>query len=106
MWDYNHDGVIDYQDEADYWDDIYYEEHRNDYSGGLFNNGSYMPSSKGKKSTTDDIGVFGTILAILGYCVAIVVCVFIAFAGLGICFVCPPLGIIMLIPLYKILGGR
>ena len=49
MWDYNNDGVIDYQDEADYWDDIYFEEHRDEYTPGLFSQSRYTPPKKEEK---------------------------------------------------------
>lgn len=104
MWDYNNDGVIDYQDEADYWDDIYFEEHRDEYTPGLFSQSRYTPPKKEEK--VEELGVASVILGVVGYFIGLVMCGVLAFFGLALCFVFPPLGIIMMIPLYKMLGGK
>ena len=40
MWGYNGDGVVDSYDDEAYWDDVYFEEHRDDYSPYIFSSGS------------------------------------------------------------------
>ncbi len=108
MWDYNNDGIIDDRDESDYWDDVYYEEHRGDYSTGLFS-GPFKSSSNNSSSMKEPNGagdIIGSILVGIGFIFVVVLCGFLAFFGLLVCVVFPPLGIIMMIPLYKILGGR
>lgn len=105
MWDYNNDGVIDYQDESDYWDDVYYEEHRDDYSAGYFNNNAYS-SPKNNKNSMEDVGIGWAILIGIGYVFLLVICGMIALLGLGVCVVFPPLGIVIMIPFYKLIGGK
>ena len=107
MWDYNNDGIVDDQDESDYWDDVYYEEHRGDYTTGLFSASSNGTSAKQATEAPKGAGdIAGSILLYIGFIFVVVICGFLAFFGLLVCVVFPPLGIIMMIPLYKILGGR
>ncbi len=105
MWDYNNDGVIDYQDEADYWDDVYFEEHRDEYTPGIFSNRTNTYSNNAQKAG-EEVGIGWAILLGIGYVFLLVICGMIAFIGLGVCVVFPPLGIVMMIPFYKMIGGK
>ena len=109
MWDYNGDGVVDSYDDEEYWDDVYFEEHRDDYSPYIFSSGSSFCSySKGatqkttyKKNNSSDKGVspaFGILYLTLAICLIV--------PGIACLMVFPPLGVLLLWPMYKLMGGR
>ncbi len=109
MWDYNGDGFIDSSDDEAYWDDVYFEEHRDDYSPYIFGSGgsSYSYSNKAnqrkgyqsQKSSNEGSSLLGSLLYLtLAICLVV--------PGIACLMVFPPLGILLLWPMYKLMGGR
>ena len=118
--DYNGDGNIDdyekmiYRDdvcdaqEESYWDDAYFEEHRDDYSAGMFGSGrpSGVKTGGTKTENSSPASAVDRLVGLLVWMLFFVGACFLAVLGIGCMFVFPPLGIILLIPIYGMLGGR
>lgn len=110
MWDYNRDGQVDYWDEVDYWDDVYYEEHRDEYSplflgsSGSSYTAAKTYTNKAEKKSSESLaeGIGMLLIGILFFTGAL----FLAFLGIACLFFFPPLGILLMWPMYKLLGGR
>ena len=111
MWDYmdyNGDGVIDEYEEMNYWDDVYYEEHRDDYSSGF----GYGSSSSGvkkagtKTENSSSASAGDRLVGLLGGIIFFIIAANLAVLGIACMFVFPPLGIILMLPLYALFGGR
>ncbi len=106
MWDYNRDGVIDDRDEQDYWDDVYYEEDMEDLNNKYTNYGGnrtvYSHTSSHKEKKTEKFWPGGFLFSVVIVLVAIVLLAI----GLPLLVACPPLGLMVLAPIWIPLSKR
>lgn len=109
MWDYNGDGIVNCEDDEAYWDDVYYEEHRDDYSGSLLgSHSSSVSNNSGKKSDSNsnsEDGIVGVAYVLL-WAIRLVGAIFLGMFGIALLFAFPPLGAWTLYMAYVLLGGQ